>query len=72
MPISKTFKSYSEKMGVARNFWGENMNRGLIEDFIQCIRVEREPSISGLDGLKAVEIALAAYQSSATQQVIEL
>ncbi|MBP1917504.1 Gfo/Idh/MocA family protein [Lederbergia galactosidilytica] len=63
---------YSEKMGVARNFWGENMNRGLIEDFIQCIRVEREPSISGLDGLKAVEIALAAYQSSATQQVIEL
>ena len=45
--------------------WGNNMDLALIRDFIAAIREGREPSISGRDGLKALEVALAAYESAA-------
>jgi len=38
--------------------WGSNMDLGLVADFIEMIGTEREPSISGYDGLKA------AYESA--------
>ncbi|MBS4208189.1 Gfo/Idh/MocA family oxidoreductase [Bacillus sp. FJAT-50079] len=45
-------------------FYGNDMDFGLIQDFIECIEQKREPSITGYDGLKALEVALAAYSSS--------
>lgn len=44
--------------------WGSNMDAGLIRDFIDMIRNGTEPSISGTDGLQALEVALAAYRSA--------
>ncbi len=44
--------------------WGGNMDAGLIADFIETIRQQRAPSISGEDGLRALEVALAAYDSA--------
>jgi predicted dehydrogenase len=48
------------------------MDAGLIGDFIESIKDERNPSISGLDGLKALEVALAAYKSSRQKEPIQL
>lgn len=45
--------------------WGSNMDQGLIDDFIDMIRTGRAPSITGVDGLRALEVALAAYRSAA-------
>ena len=44
--------------------WGGDMDAGLVADFISAIREQRDPSISGEDGLRALEAALAAYRSA--------
>jgi predicted dehydrogenase len=46
--------------------WGSNIDLGLMRDFVAMIAEGRAPSITGRDGLKALEVALAAYQSAAT------
>ena len=48
------------------------MDRGLIRDFVGMIVEGREPSISGRDGLKALEVALAAYRSAASGEQVRL
>lgn len=52
--------------------WGSNADLGLINDFIGMIREGRESSISGRDGLKALEAALAAYESAETGLPVKL
>lgn len=46
--------------------WGGNMDLGLMRDFVAMIAEDREPSITGQDGLRALQVALAAYESAAT------
>lgn len=58
-------------MGVRYLGWGSNADMGLVQDFLAVVR-GREPSITGNDGLKALEVALAAYQSAATGEVVQL
>ncbi len=62
----------SLKNGTQYLGWGSNADLGLIEDFVETMRSDRAPSISGEDGLKALEVALAAYESAATGEVVEL
>lgn len=50
--------------------WGTNMDHGLIADFVDMIQTGRAPNITGEDGLRALEVALAAYASSAAHQPI--
>jgi predicted dehydrogenase len=50
--------------------WGNNMDMGLMRDFIAMIVEGRQPSISGRDGLKALEVALAAYRSAASGEPV--
>jgi len=52
--------------------WGSNCNYSLINNFIDMILYNKEPFISGYDGLKAMEVALAAYISSSKKKVVEL
>lgn len=52
--------------------WGGNMDLGLIKDWVDMIKTQREPKISGEDGLKALEVALAAYKSASQGRVIKL
>lgn len=35
----------------------------MVQEFIDAVQEKREPLVTGLDGLKAVEVALAAYKS---------
>jgi predicted dehydrogenase len=53
-------------------FWGSDPNQAMIDEFVNAIREERSPKVTGLDGLRAVEVALAAYQSAETGQPVEL
>lgn len=53
-------------------FFGNDMDFGLILDFIDCVKEGRAPSITGFDGLKSMEVALAAYQSSKLNKSISL
>lgn len=48
------------------DYWGGNPDLGLIQEFVRAVDERREPAITGHDGLKAVEVTVAAYQSVAT------
>jgi myo-inositol 2-dehydrogenase/D-chiro-inositol 1-dehydrogenase len=41
-------------------------------EFMQAVRDQRAPSITGEDGLQALRIALAAKRSAAEQRTIHL
>jgi predicted dehydrogenase len=52
--------------------WGSDADRGMVEEFVAAIREGRAPAVTGEDGLKAVEIVMAAYRSAETGQVVTL
>lgn len=52
--------------------WGSNADAGLVADFVEMIREDREPSITGYDGLKALEVALAAYESARSGAPVQI
>ncbi len=52
--------------------WGSNMDAALIADFVAMLRTGAQPSITGLDGLRSLEVALAAYASAAAGQPVTL
>jgi UDP-N-acetylglucosamine 3-dehydrogenase len=54
-----------ENMSYGWAGWGSNTDMGLIRDWVDCLGSDREPSITGEDGLRALEVALAAYRSIA-------
>ncbi|MCM3717722.1 Gfo/Idh/MocA family protein [Fictibacillus phosphorivorans] len=59
-----------DKEGVKWNYWGDDMDFGLVNDFLTSVSEGKEPSITGTDGLKALEVALAAYESSKKKQPV--
>jgi predicted dehydrogenase len=63
---------YDNKDGVKWDFYGDDMDEGLIKDFIDAVRTKREPSITGIDGLRAIEVAFAAYESSKTNKSVSV
>lgn len=56
----------------ARRFWGSDANQAMLDEFIAAIQEQRAPRVSGYDGYKALEIALAAYRSAETGQPVRL
>jgi len=53
-------------------YWGSNINQAMIDDFVAAIREERAPRVTGEDGLRAVEIVAAAYESTRTGQPVRV
>ncbi|PJF25270.1 MAG: gfo/Idh/MocA family oxidoreductase, partial [Phototrophicales bacterium] len=53
-------------------YWGSDSDAGMISEFVNAIREDREPSVTGEDGLKATEIVIAAYRSTETGQPVRL
>jgi predicted dehydrogenase len=52
--------------------WGSDINQAMIDEFAASIREQRAPSVTGHDGLKAVETVIAAYESAETHQPVTL
>jgi predicted dehydrogenase len=46
--------------------------RAIVEDFVDCIRTNRAPVPSALDGQRALEMVLAGYESDRLKRVVEL
>jgi predicted dehydrogenase len=60
--------------GVRHASFAEDVDRALVEGFLASVRAGsiQEPCATGEDGLRALEIALAGYRSSASGSVAEL
>lgn len=48
--------------------WGTDPDRGMLRAFLEAVRSGSEPPITGVDGLRAVEVVAAAYASAASGQ----
>lgn len=52
--------------------WGDNADLALIADFVASVDEQHEPSPTGEDGLRAVEVTAAAYRSLKQKRVVTL
>ncbi|MEG1873994.1 MAG: Gfo/Idh/MocA family oxidoreductase [Angelakisella sp.] len=50
--------------------YNEDGDEGLVREFVEVCRTGREPTASGLDGARALEVAVAAYQSTRSHQKV--
>lgn len=67
--FSQNVEFYSEDAkGLSWLPWGSDANAGMIGEFAQALAEGREPRPNGEDGLAAVRIVAAAYESAATGQ----
>lgn len=64
---------HSEARGrAAWAHWGSNADQAMLEEFVAAIREDRPPRVTGWDGYRAVEVALAAYASAESGQPVRL
>ncbi|TVY04226.1 Gfo/Idh/MocA family protein [Cohnella terricola] len=63
---------YSDKVGVKWDPWGDNMDEGLLRNFLDHIGQGKPPLVTGVDGLRATEAALAAYRSFEEKRTVVL
>lgn len=54
---------YTEKE-IYDDEWGSDGDEGLVREFAEVLKTDRNPIVTGIDGSRAMEIALAAYKSS--------
>ncbi|MCY0879965.1 MAG: Gfo/Idh/MocA family oxidoreductase [Firmicutes bacterium] len=52
--------------------WGDNADHGMLQDFLRVVREGGTPAATGKDGLEAVRVALAAYESARAQKPVRL
>lgn len=50
----------------------QNIYTAEVEHFTECIEQNRNPDADGKEGLRALQIALAAYESSLTKKIIKV
>lgn len=43
-----------------------------MESFAKCVMKDDEPEVTGIDGLKALQVVLAAYESFETQKIVPI
>ncbi len=71
--FKQTLAVYSHESDIPSwPFWGSDSDAGMVAEFVASLRDQRAPSVTGYDGFKAAEIALAAHQSLATGQPVSL
>jgi predicted dehydrogenase len=57
---------------LTHQYYGPDADRNMIQDFISVIRTDGKPQASGRDGRQALEVALAAYESSKSGKPVSL
>ena len=53
-------------------YWGSDANQGMIAEFVSAIEQSRTPAVTGVDGYRALEVIVAAYESARTGRPIRL
>jgi predicted dehydrogenase len=71
--FSQNLNIYNHRTGSHYwRYWGSDANQGMIDEFVAAIREQRPPRVTGEDGYKALEIALAVYESAESGQPVKL
>ncbi len=71
--FKQTMTVYSGRTGRgALAYWGSDANAAMLREFVDAARANRPPAVTGEDGLRAVEIVAAAYESAATGQPVRV
>ncbi len=64
---------YDDTTGRARLVgWGDDLTARMVADFADAILAGRDVPIDGEDGLRALEVAIAAYRSSEAKQPVAI
>ena len=50
--------------------WASGGDPPMIRSFVDAVLADREPEVTGTDGLKALEVALCAYESARTRRPV--
>lgn len=53
-------------------YWGSDANQAMVNAFVSAIKNLETPKVTGYDGYKSLEIALAAYKSAASGQPVRI
>ncbi len=53
-------------------YWGGNPDLSMITDFVESVDARRPPAVSGEDGLRAVEVTVAAYRSARSRRPVKV
>ncbi|GAB6928675.1 Gfo/Idh/MocA family oxidoreductase [Paenibacillus sp. JCM 10914] len=56
----------------AWSFWGDDMDGGLVNSFVNSIRDGKPVEITGEDGYNSARVAIAAYESASTKRAVKL
>ncbi len=51
---------------------GEDLDQLMVQEFVNAVHEKRPPLVTGEDGLKAVEVAMAAYEAARTGKAVNL
>lgn len=71
--FSQALVRYDDReMRVRHEPWGEDLTLRMIAGFVDAILEDRPVPISGEDGLRALEVAIAAYRSSELGRPVEI
>ncbi len=62
----------TREAGIAWRSFGPDSDEGMLAEFVAVVRDDREPAVTGIDGLRAVEIVDAAYRSIAAGAPVEV
>ena len=62
----------TREAGISWRAWGPDADLGMLEEFVAVVRDRRQPAVTGIDGLRAVEIVDAAYRSIASGEAVRL
>lgn len=63
---------YSNRSGYKWAPWGDNMDFGLIANFIGAVREGKQPLVTGEDGLRAIEVVMGGYESASIHKKVVL
>lgn len=71
--FAQSLQIYDDEAGkLTSQPYTEDMDLELIKDFVEMVETGREPSITGFDGLQAMAVALAAYESAERGEPVTL
>ncbi len=71
--FSQNLVSYSNRSQTASWIaWDSDADQAMIGEFLSAIAEKRTPRVTGYDGYKAMEVALAAYRSAELGQPVTL